>query len=251
MATAISAMADAPFLPFASAPDHVVTMETHSFGHITGTRTHTHHAGWTRIDAVERGRPETRYFGHAGSILVNIGRDASGALSFFSVRRGDEPGTHYNRDRFKTGETRTILGETCHVWNVLRSTNTSLALLSCVTDDGIELWRAYVGHISEISSATAKRIERRAVLPSDVRPPVEALSLKAWNESIDLTGKTAPESPGDYEAVIEAVAGSTIPSRRVTRIYAGITRGYPSTTAAWTGSTVLRCATKRAVFRSG
>jgi hypothetical protein len=215
---AVSALAEAPFMPVANAPDHVVIMTTQSFGRESGRRTHTHHGGWTRVDEIERGRPATRYFGHAESILVQMARDASDASSSFSVRRGDEIVTYLNRDRFKTGETRTILGETCHVWNVQRATNINLVWLSCVTDDGIELWRAAVGVSGYISASTATRIERRAVAPGDVRPPVEALDLRAWNEAPDLTGKTPPGSPGDYEVVIEPLSEGGIHSAGLTRI---------------------------------
>jgi hypothetical protein len=217
VSAAPTAMADAPFMPVA-APDHVVIMTTKNFGRESGTRTHTHHAGWTRIDVVERGRPSTRYFAHTGSILVNAARDASGAWLGLSIRRGDEPVSYVNRDRFETGETRAILNETCHVWNIARATRQDLAWLSCVTNDGIELWSAARGARGEVTSATATRVERRPVAIDDVRPPVEALQLRAWNEIPDLASKTAPGSPGDFEAVIEPEPETTIPSARVTRI---------------------------------
>jgi hypothetical protein len=218
IALAVPAAADAPFVPDGGVPDYVVTMETSSFGRKTeDSRVHSHHAGWTRIDTIERGRAATRYFGHAGSILVRAARDVAGAWSHLDIRRGDDPSPIYDRSRFKTGETRTILGEACHVWTVMRATSVSLALLSCVTDDGIELWRAYAGSRSHVSSATATRIERRPVLAGDVRPPVEALDLKAWNESITETGPTPSGSSGDFEAVIESVRGTIVPSAQVTR----------------------------------
>ncbi len=64
-----------------------------------------------------------------------------------------------------------VLGETCTVWNVWRAKNptppgTGLSKLSCVTDDGIELWYKTVGAYGVISSAEAIRIERMAVLPT-------------------------------------------------------------------------------------
>lgn len=211
------ALADAPLMPVA-APDHVVTMTTKSFGRESGTRTHTHHAGWTRIDVIERDRPSTRYFGHADSVLVHAPSVQPGDVTLFTVRRGDEPASYVNRNKFMTGETRTILGETCHVWNVLRGTNTSLALLSCVTKDGIELWRAYVGHMGEVSSGEATRIERRPVAASVVRPPVEALNLQAWNVSLDKKSTAPDGSSGDFEAVIESVDETGAPSGRVTRV---------------------------------
>ncbi len=219
IAMVAGALADAPFIPNARAPDYVVAMETSSFGRKTESlRSHTHHGGWTRIDTVEKGRPATRYFGHTDSVLVRLQRDSSGALSYFDIRRGDDPSPIWSHDRFKTGETRTILGETCQVWNVSRSTKTNFSLLSCVTDDGIELWRAYMGDRGEISSATATRVERRSVPPWDVRPPVEALSLKAWNELVDPADAAPASAPGDFEAVIEPEPERLIPSARYTRI---------------------------------
>lgn len=137
LAMVVPALADAPFMPIVNAPDHVVTMATRSAGRETGTRTHIHHAGWTRIDAVERGRPWTQYFGHASSVVFRVERHDSGEWSLLSVRRGDGPTLSVNRDRFMTGETRTIVGETCQTWNVLRGTSSSLALLSCVTADAV------------------------------------------------------------------------------------------------------------------
>ena len=218
-ATAAPALADAPFMPNAKAPDYIVTMETKSFGRQTaGARIHAHHAGWTRIDTIENERPAIRFFGHVNSVLVRFTRDASGAFSYFDIQRGSDPSPLFIRDAFKTGEMQTVLGESCHVWNVMRARDPRLTLFSCVTDDGIELWRRYVGTRDVVSSAEATRIERRAVSPGDVRPPMEALDLKAWNESIDQSSPRMADSPADYEVVMEPELETTIPSARVTRI---------------------------------
>ena len=101
-----------------------------------------------------------------------------------------------------------------------------LAKYSCVTSDGIELAYRYSGKNGVISSGEASRIERRAVLAADVRPPVEALDLRAWNELIDQAGEAPGGSPSDFEAVIDPENEATIPAARVTRI---VRRHYPWT----------------------
>lgn len=217
--------ADAPFVPPGGAPDHIVTMATRSFGQAQdGVEVHTHHSGWTRIDG-PRGDLPTHYIGYADSVVVRINRNASGAMTYFDIQRGFEPGLL--RDSFKTGETRTVLGEACDVWDVKRTPDKGQQLVwsSCVTRDGLEVANRVESTVTTvlprkstvISVSEATRIDRRPVTLDEVRPPVEALDLKTWNEAIAFSDDRPAASPADYEAVIEPEPETMIAEARVTR----------------------------------
>ncbi len=206
--------ADAPFAPLPTMEDHVVTMAITRWGGAptNDTRTVTHHAGWTRIDTVEQGRPSTSYFGHRSATEVRFSRSV-GDLIYLAILHGIEQhqSSIFKYDSFKTGERQELLGETCEVWSVLRNPITKL---SCVTDDGIELWYRFTGNRGIISSAEATRIERRPVPSDDVQPPAGLLDLNAW------VGPT--EGPGtlpariDFESVMET-AHSLLTGGKLTR----------------------------------
>jgi hypothetical protein len=193
------ALADAPFTTDAKAPDYVMTMVARSHGREYAEWQVAHHERWTRIDRVADGSRTTEYVSADGR--ANVTNSDRRVISF---RRGLEPS--YNRDNEprNTGERQTVLGELCTVWNVWRITNEQygpgFSQLSCVTDDGIEMWQRMLRGDDAIQSAEATRIERRPVPPSEVQPPRELLTLDWWEENVPAP--TAPGTP-DHETVME------------------------------------------------
>jgi hypothetical protein len=216
------ASAEAPFAPFPNAVDHVVTMVIKQYGRETGERVVTHHAAWSRVDRTESGNRTTGYFDRAGLTAVSFARGNSGEYVYLSIFRGPErdrsPWLEY--DSVKTGERQIFLGESCEVWRVFqdrdtRSLGSRFAKLSCVTDDGIELWHKHSGGSGTMSSAEATRIERRRVLPDDVRPPADLLVLESWS---DLTPGGEPQKGViDYETVMETAPLDPTGTGKVTR----------------------------------
>jgi hypothetical protein len=216
----------------------------------TTERTVSHHAGWTRIDEIENGRGTTDYFGHAGSIALSVTRGDSGEYVHLSIfRRLDQQEAKYwDSNRFKTGERKIFVGESCEVWNVLRDRerrpgSVRMTRLSCITDDGIELWREvtsgyqdYTGQWIQplTSSMEAIKIERRAVRPSEVHPPADLLELKSWVNLLDPSPPVAMPfaERADFETVMEAAqdlsrAGKLTQTtrRRVPWVYTESMRG--------------------------
>jgi hypothetical protein len=224
-------------------------------GRKSGERVVTHHTGWSRIDEVENGRRTTDYFGHAGSIALSMARGNSGEYVHLSIFRelDKQEEKYWDRSRFKTGERKVFLGESCEVWNVLRDrdrrpASVRLTKLSCITDDGIELWREvtsgyqdYAGQWIQplTSSMEAVKIERRAVQPSEVHPPADLLELKSWVDLLDTSPPVAMPlaERADFETVMEASqdlskAGKLTRTtrRRVSWIYTESMRGDGSRT---------------------
>src|SRR5262249_37740449 len=158
-----SAAADAPFAPVANVPDYVVTMVEHPRDY--GRRV-SHHGDWTRVDRMEGSNLfSTQYFSANGLADIHI----YSPLSSVSFVRGGEPSSYNDNEPHRTGERQTHLGESCTVWDVRRDNRGQagggLTDLSCITDDGIELWNKSISGNSVISSSEATRVERRPVAP--------------------------------------------------------------------------------------
>jgi hypothetical protein len=101
-----------------------------------------------------------------------------------------------------TSERQSHLGERCTVWEAWRTANSfmgDITHLSCITNDGIELWHKTVGRHGELGSAQATRIERRAVALAEVRPMPRLLVPDWWTR--DLGAANAHARP-DYEMVM-------------------------------------------------
>ena len=200
-----SAAADAPFAPVANVPDYVVTMVERPGDY--GRRV-SHHGDWTRVDRMEGLNPfSTEYFpanGLAAIHLYNYGPGVS--VSFV---RGGERSPYVDTEPRRTGERQTHLGESCTVWDVRRDNggqaSGGLSHMSCITDDGIELWNKSISGNSVISSAEATRVERRPVASDDVRPPRALLMLDWWDRP---TPAPIAQAIPDHETVMELLDNS-------------------------------------------
>jgi hypothetical protein len=67
--------------------------------------------------------------------------------------------------------------------------------LSCITDDGIELWQRSIYGNNVISSAEATRVERRPVTADEVKPPRSHLMRDWWDQE--------PSTIPGYEIIME------------------------------------------------
>jgi hypothetical protein len=100
-----------------------------------------------------------------------------------------------------------------------------------VTSDGVEVARRIesteeyiLRRTTTITVGNATSIDRRPVSSHEVRPPVEALDLKTWNEPAARSDEQPAGSPADFEAVIEPESGTMAPDARRIRI---VRRHYP------------------------
>ncbi|MBR1213385.1 hypothetical protein [Bradyrhizobium sp. JYMT SZCCT0180] len=193
-----SAAADAPFVLHAAPPDYVVTMAWNSHGK-TGQRTVTHHGNWTHVGGAG-------YFSGSGDESIMV----FAAVGFASFERGRTERRYYDYEPRNTGERQTHLGESCTVWDVRRTKREragfELTHLSCVTDDGIELWWKDVNGTNEVSSsAEATSVVRRPVKPEDVRPSRKLLTVNWWDQT---PPSLATQATPDHETVMELSDGS-------------------------------------------
>lgn len=198
-----SAAAGPPFTPpGVSPPDYVATMVESEHGKAVAKRKVTYHGDWTRIDRTGGSYRSVAYF----SINGVVGVYDQNSLSLTSFSRGFNLSYRDYRPR-NTGERQTHLGENCTVWEVSRSSTDAPSgsasfHLSCITDDGIELWQRSIYGSNTITSAEATRVERRPVTADVVKPPRSLLILDWWDREaapkmsgtetmMELSGETA------------------------------------------------------------
>jgi hypothetical protein len=169
-----SASAFLPFTPISPQPDYVVTMVESLFAKDV-KRSVTHHGDWTRVDRIGDGYRWVNYYFVNGAVAVRDQRRVSST----SFARGIDLSYRDHAPR-NTGERQTHLGETCTVWEVSRPgrdapSGSGLFHLSCVTDDGIELWqRSIYG-----SNVTTTGIARGAPAGHGGRGEAVTLALDA------------------------------------------------------------------------
>lgn len=195
---ASSAAADDPFTPpGVRAPDYAVAMATGGSFYRPGSEIVLHHGDWTRV-AATRDTPNATYYLADDGATISVNE-----RSFWLLRSPDRSPIEGYAPR-NTGERQTHLGESCTVWEVSRSKliqgRSGISHLSCVTDDGIEIWQKSLISRDVVSSAEATEIERRPVSPEEVRPPRSLLALD-WPDR-DLLPPIPPEKP-DHEVVLE------------------------------------------------
>jgi hypothetical protein len=210
-------MAYLPFTPISRQPDYVVTMVERPYGKEVAKRNVVHHGDWTRVDRIEGTYRFVAYYSVNGVVAVH---DQRGVSSTFLSRDGIDLSYRDYRPR-NTGERQAHLGETCTVWEVSRSSegapsDSGSFHLSCVTDDGIELWQRSTFGSKVITSAEATRVERRTVTANEVKPSRSLLILDWWDRDAPNSG--ASEIPG-HETIMElsgqsADAGKSIRTTR-------------------------------------
>jgi hypothetical protein len=166
----------------------------------TGQRTVTHHGNWTHVGGAG-------YFSANGDASISV----FAGVGFASFERGRAHRNYYDNEPRNTGERRTHLGESCTVWDVRRTKQERAGYghthLSCVTDDGIELWWKDVNGKDEVnSSAEATSVERRSVKPEEVRPSRTLLTVDWWDQKLPAP---AAQAIPDHETVMELSDGST------------------------------------------
>lgn len=196
-----SAVADAPFALNTNTPDYVVTM-IERVGAKQKFRSVMHHGDWTRVDTTEGVYKTTTHFSRSGSLKIS--GPSNGVDDGMHIEVSLHPKEiGWDTEPRNTGERETFLGESCTVWNAQRvnrpGENPKLEKLSCLTDDGIELWYRFVGSYGIISSGEATGIERLSVAVDEVQPPQNLLTLGWWDND---EPKSLSENP-DFETVLE------------------------------------------------
>lgn len=173
----------APFSPRA-APDHVVVMESVTSAR-PERRTVRRHGDWALVDDlhVSLTRP----------LAVRYKRASGGGYSEILIAAGDGTTLLPHGGR-ATPERRVIAGETCVVWRLGGSRR------SCLTPDGIELWRTngYQEH-------RAVSVRREPVPASVTTPPNDLLAPSRWPLS----------RPRADAASVEAILSSGLERSRV------------------------------------
>jgi hypothetical protein len=202
----------APFAPSVDAPDHVVTMvEREGYRQEEHSRIVSSHGRWARVEARAGNRLARAYFRRDGAATVRVSGGADEHHTV-SILRGAEARPGVDRNPVNTHEQQSLLGESCTVWDVWRTRESAgyrLTRLSCVTDDGIELWYRIIDRRSAVvSSAEAIRIERRPVPAQEAEPPRDLTALEGW---FPEPSPTSPQS--DFETIMER---TDLPQHRMT-----------------------------------
>lgn len=196
------AAADPPFAPNADAPDYVVTMiERPAVGTMQRSRSVVHHGDWTRVDTIDGDGKTTDYFARNNALQI------SGTGRTYIEVKLRPVAIGWDTESRSTGEREAFLGESCTVWNVQRVkpsySPSKLEELSCITDDGIELWHCFVGSHGVMSSSEATAIERHPIAMDEVQPPQNLLALDWWNNDEQKASLFRP----DFEVVFQVGDG--------------------------------------------
>jgi hypothetical protein len=202
--------AEAPFVPpGVTPPDYVAAItEKDGFGK-TRNWTIMHHGDWSRASfGFERGG-YAEYLATNDSVRIT---DSANYIGFSRPARYDRT-TDY--EPHNTGERQTHLGENCTVWEIERTRpgqigSVAVTRLSCVTDDGIELWRKQVSQYSS-SSQEVTRLDRRPVTADDTAPPPR-LALDWWDKY--APAPAASDIP-DHEVVMKLPEGNALAAMSV------------------------------------
>lgn len=136
------------------------------------------------------------YSNFATGVSIEIMRDPTGRPSYLSADRDPADDSYNIYTRVRTGERDAHLGETCEIWRYTHDTEPrdDSIRLSCVTDDGVELWSGSLNSDGEVIKAThAISVERRRVRADEVRSPADALDWEAWTSGI----AAMPDAPND------------------------------------------------------
>ncbi|MET4846009.1 hypothetical protein ABIF62_006504 [Bradyrhizobium japonicum] len=202
-----AAAAHNPFVPpGVTPPDYAMTVRKFHELKIWKPDEHdtliTHHGDWTRVGS-------SYYLGRRQVSVEDFG-------SAVSFRRGEYRLSYTDYEPRNTREQQIHLGEICTIWDIERRLLSergpvSYSSLSCVTDDGIELWQRTVDAKGNVwSSREAIHIERRPVADSEVAPRRDL--LPEWDtDALTVTEQNVP----DYETRMEPPKGRS--ASRITR----------------------------------
>lgn len=190
---------EAPFSPSPDVPDYVATFI--SAKAIPEHRIVHHHGAWTRVELTQGDDHTTIYHNAALPLLITM-NPASSEYPRLSIEAARPMlGLHEHPSKLRQHDT--VLGEPCDVWEV------GDFLRSCVTADGIELWKAP----DDPKAATkAVALERRAVAESDVLPPAEIFNWTTWSGP---ASDSASGTKADATVTMEATGEN--PAQWITR----------------------------------
>ena len=190
-----SAHARFPFEPHAQTVDYAATAISKGLNsnQSNGYAIH-HHNGRTRIDYIVHGAPTQSYRNKQRNFVVFLRKDGNEEHLTMVFTR--EPSLPPHNTPTKTEERQIHLGEICAVWRI-SSDSLDGKTLSCITDDGIELWSRFVTGDGNIAfSFELTSLTRRSVRPEEVNPPKDWLSLARW---LRLTPQKLASMPTEYD----------------------------------------------------
>lgn len=198
--------ADEPFSPTPDVVDYVATFI--SAEKIPERRTVHHHGAWSRIERTQGDDRTTMYSNDAIPLLITV-NPASSEYPRLTIEAGRprllDFGLHEHP--FKLRQHDTVLGEPCDVWRLGDD------LHSCVTTDGIELWKE---PYDRTATTKAVALERRTVAESDVLPPADIFNWTTWSGPVsDSVSGTKADATVTMEATGENPAQRT--TRTITR----------------------------------
>jgi hypothetical protein len=172
--------AEAPFVPPGVTPPDYVAIIVEKWTSAKDSKwTVMHHGDWSRARPDPDRDAHTEYLATNGSFSMIA---SSTSILLLPTLNDDQVRDDKPRD---TGERQAHLGETCAVWEIGSSRSAKVGMaaltrLSCITDDGIELWQKRT-YGNGAYSREATRIERRPVSVDDSAPPPR-LALNWWDK---------------------------------------------------------------------
>lgn len=184
----------APFAPRVS-PDHVVVMRAVGENTRQDRRTVRRHGDWARVDTGDLHGSQTHYVSLRDPVSVNFTRRPDRRYVSIYIRLNNTPYGENPPPVRPTGERDSLLGETCAVWDITARVMASYSesrWLSCITDDGIELWHRYegLGRSTYRHEMRAVSLSREPVAANEVTPPSDLLDPARWPIEWAASGAT-------------------------------------------------------------
>lgn len=199
------AAVEAPFAPITDVPDYVATFTSEetatpiSKEKVLVRRTIYHHGAWTRIEREAGGTRSNTYINTEIPTSMTVD-PAPGVFPKLAIASGPKP--REENTRSKTSERDTVLGELCEIWQMGEIGDSKNYQRSCVTPDGIELWRRFTNQ--RRSGRELVAMERRAVSENDVLPPAHIFDWKTWSPPEPESG--AASGTSDVLVILEPAA---------------------------------------------
>jgi hypothetical protein len=172
---------------------HVATYRTQYEGDLRVTR----NGNWLRMDRVRGEIQHTEISDLSAGVSFMFGHRRDEAVQGIDVRRSRADQDYHALERIDTGRSDSVLSEACRViaWRRVNAHPYESPWMSCVTDDGIELWAGFESNGSIQENRRALSVERRRVPVRQIAPPPELLRWSTWRAQ--ATAPTASVD-GDY-----------------------------------------------------
>ncbi len=196
------------YIPLRGAPDYVVTYPDTEKADSSAVTIVSHHGPWTRIGGDERDSGRIIHVRETQRVerwSSPKGREKATSLE---VKWGGPDGpTPWRINGIRTNQMRVVAGESCTLYK--HGLEQKSKLMSCMTEDGIEIATGFENYQGTLTMAEAVKVERRTVTLDEVAPDPRLFDSAYWLEKAGINTNVAgssADSLSNVEATLMAVS---------------------------------------------